>query len=188
MDLHALLKQETRRHHDQIETSPLLNKIMDGSITLTEYRLLIEKFYAYILPCERLVKQLPWHDMLVDREKSPLLAQDLQSLGHSQQALSNISHCPSLPDLTKREHVLGYLYVIEGSTLGGQVILKLLGDKFKLTPETGVSYFAGFGRETKARWNAFCQDLNQVTHSEQQHSVISAANITYTTLNNWMSE
>lgn len=186
MDFHNRLRQETRDHHNHIEGAHLLKAIIDGDISRSDYQLLIEKFYGYIRPCEQQIQHQPWHALLTGREKSPLLAADLLALGHQQTTLSHIHACQCLPALTEREHALGYLYVIEGSTLGGQIISKRLHETLQLKPETGSRYFTGYGKATKARWDDYCDLLNQVTDREQQNKIINAVNLTYTTLYDWM--
>ncbi len=60
---------------------------------------------------------------------------------------------------------MGYMYVVEGSTLGGRVILKHIQDKLGLTADHGASFFAGYGAETGARWKAFLSNLT--SYAEQ---------------------
>lgn len=50
---------------------------------------------------------------------------------------------------------LGMLYVLEGSTLGGQVLCRHLADRLQLQPHQ-LRYLAGHGRATGARWRATC--------------------------------
>lgn len=50
---------------------------------------------------------------------------------------------------------LGVLYVLEGSTLGGQVLCRQLKDRLQLAPHQ-LRYLAGHGRATGARWRATC--------------------------------
>jgi heme oxygenase len=57
-----------------------------------------------------------------------------------------------LDDLTE---VLGSLYVIEGSALGGRVIAPRLKRTLGLAQGRGASYFHGFGGETGAMWSNF---------------------------------
>ncbi len=51
--------------------------------------------------------------------------------------------------------VLGSLYVIEGSALGGRVIAPQLKRTLGLAQGRGASYFHGFGGETGVMWNNF---------------------------------
>jgi heme oxygenase len=44
------------------------------------------------------------------------------------------------------------MYVIEGSTLGGRIILKHIHTALGLDENKGASFFAGYGAETGIRW------------------------------------
>lgn len=55
-------------------------------------------------------------------------------------------------------YALGYAYVIEGSTLGGRVILKHLNQTLNLG-ENGTRFFAGYGAETGSFWKGFLQQF-----------------------------
>lgn len=181
MDFHTRVRELTRPHHDTIETSPLFSKIMSGHISLNEYHRLIQKFLGYIHPCELKIQNSPWASLLNDRCKSPQLVEDLGNLNLSH----DVSHCELLPEFNSYASILGYLYVIEGSTLGGQIITKALGRLHGLMPEKGISFFSGYGKETKSKWIEFCSMLNQVT-LDQESLVIHSACETFTTLHHWI--
>jgi heme oxygenase (biliverdin-IX-beta and delta-forming) len=126
MDLRHQIQIETQLLHNKIEQSFFFKKIIFQQITINEYRQLLKKFYGFIEPCEKSIHALSCKSILTHREKTILLKQDLQALGLLENEYSSISQCPVLPKLSKYEHVLGYLYVIEGSTLGGQIIIRML--------------------------------------------------------------
>ena len=50
---------------------------------------------------------------------------------------------------------LGYMYVIEGSTLGGQMILKHIKMVLGFDEHKGALFFGGYGNETGKRWKEF---------------------------------
>lgn len=181
--LHATLKNETKLQHSQIESTPLLSKIINSNISLEEYQLLLRKFYGYIAPCENLIKKMPWQYLLSQREKTQILITDLLTLGIEKHS---VEYCHYLPPLKNYEQVLGYMYVMEGSTLGGQVISKILQDTLKLTPELGAGFFYGYGKNTRNRWIEFCQILDNKIDDEQQNEIVMSASQTYSTLQDWM--
>ena len=55
-------------------------------------------------------------------------------------------------------YALGYAYVIEGSTLGGRVILKHIHQALQLEQD-GTRFFAGYGAETGKYWKEFLQEF-----------------------------
>jgi heme oxygenase len=88
--------------------------------------------------------------------------------------------------LSEYEQVLGYLYVMEGSTLGGQVITKMLKNQLQITPDQGGRFFHGYGDKTKIMWNDFCATLSSIHHIEQQNNIILSAKNTFIQLHAWM--
>ena len=62
------------------------------------------------------------------RGKAVLLEQDLRNLGLSEEQIKQIPQCNDneLPDISTPARLFGYLYVIEGSTNGGQIMTKRL--------------------------------------------------------------
>lgn len=160
-----------------------IKNIILNQITIDEYRLLIQKFYGYIAPCELLIKEHPSAKILITgREKTVLLQQDLQALGITVMP----AHCNHLPLLLEYEQILGYLYVMEGSTLGGQIFTKILQTQLAITENLGGNFFNAYGRNTETMWASFCNELNNVTNTELKNKVIDSACVTYNKLHQWL--
>jgi heme oxygenase len=186
MDLRKRLKEETKSLHDKIEQTFLLKKILEKEISLSEYQLLIKKFYGFITPCEDFISSVKCKSVIENRKKKPWLQQDLRALNISINDDTKIPRCIDLPVLSEHEHVLGYLYVMEGATLGGQIITKMLKTQLQITQEEGGRFFYGYGDETKMMWNDFCLFLCRINDTEQQNMVIHSASNTFNQLYKWM--
>jgi heme oxygenase len=59
----------------------------------------------------------------------------------------------TIPTLRSRSEALGFLYVTEGSTLGGRLILRELADRG--TSLEGLGFLDPYRAETGARWRSF---------------------------------
>ena len=59
------------------------------------------------------------------------------------------------PAIDSPAELVGRLYVIEGSTLGGQVIARQLELSLGVGPASGGRFFHGHGPATPERWQAF---------------------------------
>ena len=188
MDLRNRLKEETQSLHDNIEQTFLFKKILQHEITLSDYQRLIKKFYGFIIPCEELIDSLTNKYKLNARKKTPWLIQDLSALKIPTNNDSNLPKCTDLPELCEHEHVLGYLYVMEGATLGGQIITKMLNTQLALTQDSGVRFFYGYGHKTKSMWNDFCSQLSNISDTEQQNMIIHSASSTFIRLSKWMQK
>jgi heme oxygenase len=186
MDLHTRLRTETRHLHQQLEHAPLLNKIMSNELALVDYVILMKKFYGFILPCEGAIQLHTHRHLIMDREKTHLLQADLLALGVDKSELTTIAHCSLLPPTTERLQLLGYLYVMEGSTLGGQMITQHIQQHLRLQPDNGGRYFYGYGKETSSMWKSFCKQLNEIDIPADQDIIVSSANTTFHSLYAWM--
>jgi heme oxygenase (biliverdin-IX-beta and delta-forming) len=107
------------------------------------------------------------------RRRSPLIADDLGILGHR-----------AFPDSTNRLDILtraaafGALYVLEGSSLGGRVILKEL--KLRRASLGGLRFLDPYGSHTGQRWRSFLAILErEVRSSEQKFDAVQGALSTF---------
>lgn len=124
-----------------------------------EYRELLKRFYGLYQPLERkLADSADWETEGLDfgrREKTPWLEQDLRVLGLADDDIAGLPRCENLPLLSGLASAAGCLYVLEGATLGGQVISRFLSQQLGVSPVTGGQFFSGYGVETGSRWKAF---------------------------------
>ncbi|OWR32481.1 biliverdin-producing heme oxygenase [Saccharibacillus sp. O23] len=187
------LRNESAPHHDRVEANPYAKAIMAGTIDLNEYKKYLELFYGYIAPLERLAEA---SDALAEsgydleqRRKTPMLENDLVRLGEDRTRLESLPICDELPDLSTPGKLLGCFYVIEGSTMGGQMITKKLSQSLNLTPEEGLSYFYSYGAEARARWSEFRERLLEAGQTEAaQEEMAESAVETFRLLERWLDE
>jgi heme oxygenase len=82
-----------------------------------------------------------------------------------------------VPVITNTIEALGALYVLEGSIMGGSIIVQMLQ---KGGVNQGVSFFSGYGEATGMMWGNFIAVLNQnATNEKQEAEAIRAANDTF---------
>lgn len=156
MPLLPALKSETAAQHAALEDGLDLFK---RSTTAEGYLELVKKFYTIYRPMERrLSESMDWAQAGWDFEarlKTGWLEQDLQALGMSPEEIQNLPLCAYVPPVENLGQAIGCLYVLEGSTLGGQFISKRLRDTLGITPETGGQFFSGYGADTGPQWKRF---------------------------------
>lgn len=179
------LRAETRAEHDAIEqTLDLVNE----DLTAASYRHRIEQFYGFYRPLEDRMRAIdswlaPWLDA-TQRRKTLLLEQDLKVLGCT--SPEGLPRCSDLPPLADPAAYFGCLYVLEGSTLGGQVIGRHIRDKLGVTAETGGRFFAGYGDQTGLHWQQFRSALTAFSAiHDADEQVIAAARSTFDRLTRW---
>ena len=114
------------------------------------------------------------------RYRAHLLLEDLARLGY----LAEPPQCPALPPLHARAQLLGALYVLEGSTLGGQVIARQLA----AAGIAGRTFFAGRAERTGPLWKQFGQLLEAAAASEDADAIVASAILTFQTLAAWLTQ
>lgn len=184
--LHAQLRSATREAHLELERHLAL---LSGDLSIVRYTRIIALFYGFYRPMEsalRRLKVLAPHQNFPLRERTELLKRDLLALGYALQATSELPTCIDLPDLYAAEHFAGCLYVLEGASLGGQVITRHLRERLELTDHGGTAFFTGDGAATAARWKCVLEWLEHVGHSDLcMEQIITSACETFRAFVNW---
>jgi heme oxygenase len=120
---------------------------------------------------------------VVTRARADLALADLRVLGVEDVDLEGLPECPDVPRATTRPAALGVCYVLDGSTLGGQLIARA-------AVATGVPTQACTsltGREgTGRRWRETTAALDALREDEVA-GVIGSATATFTAYERWLS-
>ena len=184
MDLLHLLKDSTSQYHQRIEQIEFLKKIITNEITLLEYKKLLCQLYGFISPCETVIPPR-FHYVIEGREKSSLLNSDLSELNCD--TSRDLLFCRNIPNLNTLPEIFGFLYVLEGSTLGGQIITKSLKQNVQLLPIIPTRYFNAYGKQTRKYWDAFLKSLIEHDFKDnQKENLVTSAINTFSSLYNWL--
>ena len=185
MEIFAYLKTHTAELHKGVEGRlPFFSPAFD----MEQYKRVVSSFYGYLFPVERTMSVAADFQHSVDllsRRKTPALQNDLRSLSIDDSTLRLRS---ALPDLSNESRLSGYLYVIEGSTLGGQIISRRLAETLRLGPQTGAAYFYGYGGDTAARWKDFRTAVSSRAALLDLDEMLYGARQTFITLDDWLAE
>lgn len=182
------LKQATATRHAAIESRSVL---LDPELSRAAYRACLRRFFGYYGPLERrMLRSQAWCGAGLaygDRYKTPQLAQDLAALGVTADELEQTPLCHALPDLRTTARLFGCLYVIEGATLGGQIVTRHLQARLGVTPQTGGAFFSGYAERTGSRWKAFGARLTEFAgESGADDEIVAGADETFQTLDRWL--
>lgn len=139
----SALRAATGAIHERMHQARPFAALAKGQLSITGYAGLLEKIATFHLTVR------PGLD--VDEARLALLARDLDALGSPMPC--------ALPEVSPASAAakLGWVYVVEGSALGGKVIFRQLDYLFGSSPE-GRRFFRGSG-STSRRWRALCQEL-----------------------------
>lgn len=157
------LKESTKDLHKALDRESTMSRVMASDFSANEYSFLLEKMfsvYSFVEPqllCaeKRLARIVDW------QPKSNLIILDLSQL-QTDFVSSEKSH-GTTADLHIRSvaELAGCLYVLEGATLGGQMIAKRLRLTLGLKVETALQFFDAYGDNTVTRWRNTCSSIEK---------------------------
>lgn len=161
---------------------PLMRPDLDRDL----YVAVLQRLFGIIEAWERTAKAgLPMRlrYLAEDRSRLKLLEEDLRGLGVSEFD----HHRPHLPEFKNRAELLGAMYVMEGSRLGGQFIAKHVEASLGLSDGNGSRFFRGFGDATGRRWKEFTAVLESEVPDEQSVDAVRGAKKMFAAFGEWMS-
>ena len=184
--LRQQLKRETVAVHQHLEAKLGL---LDPGLDVSRYLRVLETFYGFYVPVESDVTRLVAAELSLGfplRVRARLIERDLLALGRSPADLSALPLCTDRPELSSVEDLAGCLYVIEGASLGGQVLSALLQRRLGLTKESGAAFFAGDGEGTLSRWTVVVAWLDGLPRmGASTAKIIRAATATFDAFARW---
>jgi len=168
------IKEATKDAHLNLEKKVIQK--MKAIRSDADYSDFLKYFYTYFSQIEQAIAPYITPQLLPDykdRRNSAYIKNDIEELG------GNVNDIPTvtLPVIENELQALGALYVMEGSIMGGPIIVKML-EKGGIT--SGTSFFSGYGEATGQKWGVFTTVMNQQAATpEQENIAIEAANETF---------
>ena len=175
------LRASTAKEHQELEDEV---EIAESLKSQEDYRSLLEAFYGFVAPLDARLAQFPWEKLNLsfdERRKAHLLERDLTDLGA---VVSTLPQCEDLPVLENFEQACGALYVMEGSTLGGQHILRMVRQAG--LPESATQYFQSYGARVGEMWKHLGEALNAYAEGDDRSPhMIEGARRTFRSFQHW---
>jgi heme oxygenase len=185
------LREETRSEHTRLEQVDFSRRLMSDSLSLPEYLHYLQAFKVIHAGLEGLWTtfdprvRATWER---SRHKSASIAADL---AHFEADLLPEWPCQRgaadglVVRVCERARerpvaMLGALYVLEGSTLGGQILGPKVVRMFGLGTGPGADYLKGYGKSTGIRWREFKEAMNALRLSQsEEDAIVSTAAETF---------
>ena len=181
------LKTETLSNHQQLEKNLILR--LKGMESHADYISILQIFYGYFAALEERINQYIGADQLpdhADRRKTRSLKNDLDTM---QAEIPAKAATAELPEIGNAYQAFGALYVIEGSTLGGQIISKMISKQLPMDSDAALSFFKSYGEDTMPMWTKFKNTLlQQAPTREAADQLVQAANETFLKFRHWMEK
>ncbi|HEV7440700.1 MAG TPA: biliverdin-producing heme oxygenase [Methylobacterium sp.] len=183
VSLHQRLRAATAAAHEDLERSLGWEARV---ATIASYRDLLARFRGFHAVYEPAIgAALADEAFFAPRRRLAPLDADLRHLGVATD-LDALPRPPA-PTLTEPGEAIGALYVLEGSTLGGQMIGRRIAALHGFDAETGCRYYLAHGSRTGAMWAAFRARLDALADGPAaEAAAIGAANATFDALRLWL--
>jgi heme oxygenase len=182
----AGLKEKTAPLHRALEENA---GIWDCLSSRARYGDLLVRFWGIYSAAEgqlAALEELPrWLPDLSRRWKRSALELDLNHLGIAPESWSI---CTGITEIRTVAAGFGWLYVLEGSTLGGQLIKRRVQDRLGLGAENGCQFFSSYGAEVGPMWRSFGQSLESFCQANPncRDQVIERAETAFGCFAHWL--
>ncbi|WJK12125.1 biliverdin-producing heme oxygenase [Pseudomonas fluorescens] len=157
------------------------------TLDLQAFERLMRAYYGFYQPLESALQdsgEIPADFDLVSRLKAPTLQRDLHALGASD---GDFSLCRQLPAIDSAAACLGVLYVLEGATLGGQILRREIATRLSLGADNGAAFLDIYGAATGRRWRDFIEYLgSRPMDADERKAVVAAAHTTFSCFERWL--
>lgn len=189
------LRTSTRTWHDALEATPFATAMIARTLPVERY---VGQLAAYRVVLEALEDELGRVTGSSDSSADPVWSPDLVKLPLIERDLAYFAGLGTVPgpwaaeeadafaaDVRQRAAdsdlpaLLGYLYVMEGSTLGALFLHPYVTAAYRLPGTDGVAYYTSGDRE---RWAGLTARMNQsqaLAGPEAQDRVVAAAHSAY---------
>lgn len=185
------LRSKTANSHQLIEQNSASQLLISKEVTIAQYAHYLKRLYGFVHGFEKMVFPILEHNPLLqldERRKSHFIQADLALLNHA-------AAQPDVNDEIFSTHyptaaaAFGGMYVLEGSTLGGQIISKHLSKILGAAVAGKTTYLSAYAKQTGTMWKSFLQLLCEAAASNNhEDEIIESAVNTFSLLNNCLSD
>jgi len=155
--------------HESLGNLEILSDLDSPEVTTEQYLSYLKKVWGLLEPLETQLSQGVLADVTLDllqtiEMKADLIRADLRALGLTDLEIDQLPRSKKLPELTSISRILGVLYTIEGSLLGGIAVRGNVEAALGLTAESGTSFLNTYGdvAATTAKFEAFMGRLEGI--------------------------
>jgi heme oxygenase len=190
--LAQLLKEQTAPVHEAVEARL---DLLDPELTTQKLTNVVERLYGFWAGTEPAIDNWATNEpeaatalQWARRRRVTHFADDLAALGVD---VTAVATAPVVFQKVTRPDVLGWLYVTEGSTLGGAVITRHLDrlaiDTRPLGAQPRLRSFSPYDEGPGPMWRAYQSELDRYTaEAKPPGDVVDAAVATFQSLYDWI--
>ena len=173
------LRASTADCHKQLELNSLSLALLSDTVNENIYCTYLARLYSFVKGFEQYAyPELGQYFLNInDRKKTLFIEEDLKAHHIAINKHTLLEEALFRDTYTDVYVAAGALYVLEGSTLGGQIIVKHL-QKTMPPGFVNAAYFSGYQQRTGSMWKEFLQQLTALPQSTQQEQQIITGAIT----------
>lgn len=189
-----LLRESTSEMHNSAEANDFQHRLSAAKVQKDELARYLQQLYLIHQSVSSLIEQsqttnTPLRHVVRDYHHDlTCIINDIEYLGKKAEQATPLKPTADLvasmtgTSKTTPAALLGYLYVLEGSTNGAKFLAKALRKGLNLPEDAGASYFDRYGDKQRERWNGFKQAMNEVDFTEEERAkLVSTATETFQT-------
>jgi heme oxygenase len=186
------LRAATATAHERMHAHAGFEAAAAGTIEVSDYRRLLVRLYGFHRPFEdiaRLAADVFRIDLdMSARSRLPLLLADLQAIGLNPNAAATLPLWRPSVRLVSKGSLLGALYVLEGSTLGGVQIARALKHRVGNGLGNALLFFVGREERRGAMWRELLEELESLREDDEEAMrAEDAAVTTFKSFEDWMA-
>lgn len=148
-----------------------------------DYEAFLKIIAGFLLPIEEILHHFPLKTLVPDieaRKRSKDLLEDIRHYDKNWELMQTAS----LPPILSIYHAIGALYMLEGSTLGGPLIAKMI--RKQTGPDSALLYFENYQEERKSMWDNFRMALDQAALQPHTETITASAIRCFTAYQKWL--
>lgn len=170
------LKSETRDAHERIERDL---DLLSDRLTVGRYGAVLAGFHTFLRAWEPCIAAALADDAFFGpRRRLALVEADLAVLRLAKPAPQTVA----LRFIGDRASAMGSLYVLEGATLGGQLIARHARRTLGLG-DAGTAFFRSGGADVGRRWQEFRAAMERCSSPATDDAIVASADATFRSLN-----
>jgi heme oxygenase len=181
------LNAATRQWHATVDDSWL--ELLRPTVTVADYLAQLVRTYGLIAPFESACKYTPALAQLVDKGRlmrAGLIAQDLLALDLTPSQVASIPTCPEITVFGSAGEAIGWLYVIERTTLLADGLLRHVNDVLPQAVEA-TRYLATFSTQGTEYWQSFARIVDRASTDDVANDIERAACSAFEIAHGWFS-
>lgn len=182
------LNLDTRQYHADVDDAWLA--LLSPAVGVADYTGVLVRSYGLIAPFESACKYTPGLSLFVDFRyflRAGLIAQDLLALGLTPHQVANLVTCPRVTMFQSVPEALGWLYVVERSTLLHDGVRRHL---LKHMPQlaNACAYLSAYEAHVGDHWAAFGRVLDKAASTDPaiEERIVSAAIGAFEICRDWL--